>query len=248
MALPKINAPIFELNVPSDGRSIKYRPFLVREQKVLLMALESGEGKAVLQAVKQIINNCTIDEVDVEKMPIFDLEYFFLRLRAKSIGEQIDLNLRHTTGFNSNGIQCDHSTPVKLNLLDVEVHKTLDHEDKIVIDEETGIGVKFKYPNGELATEFDVEDEAIKTEIDVATKAMINCIDYIFDKDNVYKKEDSTEEELIEFFDNLSQEQFQKLSKFFETMPKLKHEVKWKCLGCGCEDQVTLEGLANFFE
>lgn len=247
MALPKINAPIFELTIPSNGQSIKYRPFLVKEQKVLLMALETGENKGILNAVKQIINNCAIDDVDVEKMPIFDLEYFFLRLRAKSIGEQIDLNLRHTTGFNSNGIQCDHNTPVKLNLLEVEVHKTLDHEDKIIIDEESGIGVKFKYPNGELATQFDVEDEQIKTEIDIATKAMINCVDYIFDKENIYKKEDSTEEELIEFFDNLSQEQFQKLSKFFETMPKLKHEVKWKCLGCGCEDKVTLEGLANFF-
>ena len=247
MALPKLQTSEYTLTLPSTQEEIKYRPFLVKEQKILLMALETGESSGVLQAVKQIINSCAIDEIDVEKMPIFDLEYFFLRLRAKSIGEDIDLNLRHTTGFNSNGIQCDHVTPVKLNLLNVEVQKTLDHEDKIIIDEETGVGVKFKYPNGELATEFSVQDEGIQTEIDVAAKAMVNCIDYIFDKENIYKKEDSSDQELMEFFDNLSQGQFQKLSKFFETMPKLKHPVKWKCLGCGCEDEVTLEGLANFF-
>lgn len=245
MALPKINAPIFELNLPSDGKTVKYRPFLVKEQKVLLMAMESEDNVAIFNAIKQIINSCAVDEVDVNKLPIFDLEYFFLRLRAKSIGEEVELNLRHPTGFNSKEQQCDHVTSRKLNLLDVEVHKTLNHVDKIILDEETGIGVKFKYPNGEISNEIDSDDE--KTQMDLASDAILNCIDFIFDKDNVYKKEDSTKEELMEFIDNLSQEQFQKLSEFFDTMPKLKHEVKWKCSGCGCEEKVSLEGLANFF-
>lgn len=246
MALPKINTPIFELNLPSSGKSIKYRPFLVKEQKVLLMAMETGDNIGIFNAVKQIINNCAIDEVDTEKMPIFDLEYFFLRLRAKSIGEQIDLSLRHPTGYNSKNEACDHVTNSKINLLEVEVQKVLDHTDKIVIEEETGIGIKFKYPNGELSSKFN-PDDVNKTEMDIITEAMINCIDYIFDKDNIYKKEDSTREELIEFIDGLSQDQFQKLSSFFDTMPKLKHTVKWRCGGCGCEEQVTLEGLSNFF-
>jgi hypothetical protein len=247
MALPKITAPIFELNLSSDGRSVKYRPFLVKEQKILLIALETDDSKGMLTAVKQIINNCAVDEVDVEKMPIFDIEYFFLRLRAKSIGETVDLNLRHPTGMNTNDTPCNHVTQTKLNLLEVEVQKNISHVDKILIDEETGIGIKFKYPNGELITNFEDSDSE-KSQIDLATEAMINCIDYIYDKENIYKKEDSTKEELLEFIENLSQEQFQKLSAFFETMPKLKHTVKWKCGGCGCSDEIELEGLANFFD
>jgi hypothetical protein len=245
MPLPKIDAPIFALNLPSTEKEIRYRPFLVKEQKLLLIALESDDQKATFNAIKQIINNCTIDEVDVDKMPIFDLEYTFLKIRAKSIGEIVELNLRHPTGFNSKGEVCQHSSPVKFNLMEVEVQRTLGHEEKIILDEEKQIGVKFKYPDGSMASK--VAEDVQNNEIDLATEAMFNCVDYIFDKDNVYKKEDSTREELVEFFQNLSQEQFQKLSAFFDTMPKLKHELKWKCLGCGCEDKFTLEGLGNFF-
>ena len=245
MALPKIQTPLFELNLPSTGQAIKYRPFLVKEQKILLMAMESGETSSILTAVKQIINNCSAEELETEKLPIFDLEYFFLRLRAKSIGEEIDLNLRHPGEVNSKGESCSYVTKGKLNLLDVEVQKSLNHEDKIILDENSGIGVKFKYPTADLAKNFtEVEG---KTELDLAAEAIINCIDYIFDKENIYKKEDSTQKELIDFVENLSQEQFQKLSKFFDTMPKLKHKVKWKCPGCGEEEEIELEGLANFF-
>jgi undecaprenyl pyrophosphate synthase len=245
MALPKIQTPLFELNLPSTGQAIKYRPFLVKEQKILLMAMETGETSSILTAVKQIINNCSVEELETEKLPIFDLEYFFLRLRAKSIGEEIDLNLRHPREVNSKGEPCSYVTKGKLNLLDVEVQKSLNHEDKIILDENSGIGVKFKYPTADLAKNFtEVEG---KTELDLAAEAIINCIDYIFDKENIYKKEDSTQKELIDFVENLSQEQFQKLSKFFDTMPKLKHEVTWTCPGCGQEEKIELEGLANFF-
>lgn len=246
MALPKIDTPIFELNLPSDGTSVKYRPFLVKEQKILLMALEAGDQKGILTAVKQIVNNCAIDpKVNVEKMPMFDLEYFFLKLRAKSIGEEIDMNIRHPSEYNSSGNKCDHATPVKLNLMDVEVHKSINHSDKIIIDEKTGTGIKFKYPNGEMATTFEISEG--KSQIEIAGDAIISCIDYIFDKDNVYKKEDSTKEEILDFIENLQQEQFQKLAQFFDTMPKLKHTIKWKCNKCQCDDDITLEGLANFF-
>lgn len=246
MPLPKIDKPIFELTLPSSGKTMRYRPFLVKEQKILLIALESEDQVAIFNAMKQIVSNCAIDEIDVDKMPIFDLEYFFLRLRAKSIGEIVELNLRHPTGINSKGEACNHASSYKLNLLDVEVHKTIGHQDKIIIDEEKQIGVKFKYPDGALASQVTENIEG-GNEIDQASEAMFNCIDYIFDKDNVYKKEDSTKEELVEFFQDLSQEQFQKLAKFFDTMPKLKHELKWKCGGCGCEEEYVMEGMANFF-
>jgi hypothetical protein len=245
MSLPKITTPLFELTLPSNGTTVKYRPFLVKEQKILLLALESSDQNAIMGAVKQIVNNCAVEpNVDVEKMPMFDLEYFFLRLRAKSIGEDVELNLRHPTGFNSKEVQCDGVTPGKVNLLDVEVEKTISHTDKIILDEENQIGIKFKYPDGEMSTSIETEN---KNDMELATEAIINCIEYIFDKDNVYRKEDSTKQELLDFIDNLQQEQYLKLSQFFDTMPKLKHKVKWKCTKCQCEDEITLEGLVNFF-
>lgn len=246
MPLPKINAPIFELTLPSTGQSVKYRPFLVKEQKILLMALNAEDNIGMVVAVKQIVNNCMVDPIlDVDKLPMFDLEYFFLRLRAKSIGEDVNLTLRHPTGFNSKGKECDGSTELQLNLLDVDVVKSISHTDKIILDEESGIGIKFKYPDGKLATTFTVDENS--NQMDVATDAMINCIEFIFDKDSVYQKEDTTKEELLEFIDRLSQEQFVMLTNFFDTMPKLKHEIKWTCSKCKCEDAITLEGLASFF-
>jgi len=246
MALPKINNPIFELTLPSTGATIKYRPFLVKEQKILLLAMESQDQKSVLTAIKQIVNNCAIDEIDTSKIPTFDLEYFFMRLRAKSIGETIDLKLRHPTGFNSDVQECDGITDGKLNLLEIEVIKTENHTDKIILDEETGIGIKLKYPNVNMAIDAGSNTED-KHQMDMATDAIINSIEYIFDNENVYKKEDYTKKELLEFIENLNQDQYLKLTKFFELMPKLKHKVKWTCQKCNCDDEITMEGLQNFF-
>jgi len=246
MALPKFNNPIFELTLPSTGQSVKYRPFLVKEQKLLLIALEGNNQNEVLTAIKQIVGNCAIDDIDPSKIALFDLEYFFMRLRSKSIGESIDLRLRHPTGFNSNNEECDHMTPISVDLLGVEVEKLEDHTDKIILDDETGIGVKLKYPNVDMAIATNKTIEG-KNQMDIATDAIINSIEYIFDKETVYKKEDSTKKELVEFIENLTQDQYLKLTKFFETMPKLKHKVEWTCKKCGCRDDVTLEGLSNFF-
>jgi len=244
MALPKINTPIFELTLSSSGQPVQYRPFLVKEQKILLLALESGEPKSIMTAVKQIIRNCVVgDNVDVDKLPTFDLEYFFMRLRGKSIGEVVDLQLRHPTGFNSKNEECENVTQFKFNIMEVEVQKTIEHSDKIIIDENTGLGIKLKYPTADFA-ELDVEN---LSQLDIASKLLVASIDYIYDKEEVYKKEDSSEKELSEFIDNLSQEQFTSVMKFFETMPKLKHTINWKCSKCGCDDEVTLEGMSNFF-
>jgi hypothetical protein len=243
MALPKINTPIFELTLSSTGQSIQYRPFLMKEQKILLLALESGEPKSIMTAVKQIINNCAVSTVDVDKLPTFDLEYFFMRLRGKSIGETVDLQMRHPTGLNSKEEECQHVTKFPFNIMEVEVEKTINHTDKITLDEATGLGIKLKYPTADF-TDMNVEN---LSQLDVAVKMLIGCIDYIYDKDEVYKKEDSTSKELEEFVDSLSQEQFKNVMNFFETMPKLKHNIKWKCTGCGCEDEVMLEGMGNFF-
>lgn len=244
MPLPKIENPIFELTLPSNQRQIKYRPFLVKEQKILFMALETGEAKAMVNAMKQIVSNCAIDEVDVEKMAAFDLEYFFLRLRAKSVGEEVELTLRHPTGENSKGVECDGVTPYKVNLLEVEVTRSEDHTDKIMIDEEKGIGIKLVYPKPEFIEELASSD---KSQFEIAAETISACIEFIYDKDNIYKKEDHTKQELIDFIDSLSQDQFQKIMKFFETAPRLKHEVSWTCAKCGCADKIVLEGIGNFF-
>jgi hypothetical protein len=243
MALPKIAAPIFELNLPSTGQAIKYRPFLVKEQKILLLALESDDQKSITTAIKQIINNCAIDPVDVDTLPTFDLEYFFVRLRAKSINEKVDLRMAHPGFKNKLGEECSHQTTVSFDLMELEVIKTPNHVNKILLDEKGGIGIKLKYPTMTI----DATLTGDESQMELATISILNSIDYIYDNENVYKKEDHTKQELLDFIDNLSQDQFTKLASFFETMPKLKHMIKWKCGKCGQEDQSELEGMSNFF-
>lgn len=249
MALPKIKSPIYELTLHSTKKSYKYRPFLVKEQKILLMALESQDPKEMLRAIKQIIVNCCIDELDVDKLPMFDLEYFFLRLRGKSIGEEIELKLTHPTGLNSKGEMCEFNTPHTLNVMEVEVLVSDEHTNKIVLEEETGIGVVLKYPTMSLADKLQNAgaDDTTKSQFDVIQSVVIDSIDYIFDNENTYPASESTKNDLVEFINGLSQDQFAKLTAFFNTMPKLKKEIKWTCQKCGCEDKVELEGMTSFF-
>lgn len=245
MALPKIKSPIFELKLPSTGKSIKYRPFLVKEQKLLLMALESEDPEEMFRAIKQIINNCAIDEINVDDLPMFDLEYFFLRLRAKSIGETIELKLKHNEEKNSKGDECKHVTPLTLNLLEVEVQKEGNHTNKIIIDEESKVGVVLNYPTVSLANK--LQKLGTQNQIDSIVSVIVQSIDYIFDAENVYPAKETSTDELLTFVNDLSQEQFGKLAQFFNTMPKLKHTIKWKCQGCGTSDKIEMEGMANFF-
>jgi hypothetical protein len=246
MPLPKINSPIFELILPSTKQAVKYRPFLVKEQKILLIASESNDQNASLIAIKQIINNCAIDKVDVEKLPTFDLEYLFINLRAKSIGEKIDLRMRHRTGYNDEGVECDHTTMVSLDLNEIEVDQEIGHTDNIILDEENQIGIKMKYPMFDDASLKNLNKKT-KHQMDNAMEAIANCVEYIYDKEEIYKIEDISKKELLEFIENLSQEQFLKINKFFTSMPKVKKEIEWKCGGCGSHDKVTLEGMSSFF-
>ena len=221
MALPKIKSPIYELTLHSTKQSYKYRPFLVKEQKILLMALESQDPKEMLRAIKQIITNCSVDEIDVDKLPMFDLEYFFLRLRGKSIGEEIELKLTHPTGLNSKGEMCEFNTPYKFNIMDVEVEVSDTHTNKILLDEESGVGVVLKYPTMSMADKLQVNDK--QNQFDVIQGVV------------------------IEFINGLSQEQFAKITEFFNTMPKLRKTISWTCAHCGCDDKVELEGMTSFF-
>ena len=239
MKLPKIETPIFSLTLPSTKEEVQFRPFLVKEQKILMMAVESGNAKEIMTAIKKVCSHCSVTKINLNELPSFDLEYFFLNLRAKSIGEEIELNLTH-----QNGSTCQHVETRKLNLRDVKIVETENHKDNFMIDEQRNLGVKMKYPQIDSNILDDIDK---KSEIEIATEAVINCVDYIYDKDQMYKGKDYTKEDLLEFFENLTQDQFQSVASFFDSMPKLKHTVKWKCPKCGENDEIVLEGIGNFF-
>ena len=240
MALPKLNVPVYEAILPSTEKVIKYRPFLVKEEKLLLTAQESGED-AVLPAVKQIIKNCVQGELDVDNMPLFDIEYLFLRLRAKSVGEEVTLGLKPWGCPNNEGELCEKTTKVNINLEDVKVIKDEKHSSKVMIDDV--IGIKLSYPDMNKLTKMGTEI----TSASEGMKVIKDCIDMIFTKDETYEKGSFTDKELDDFLDSLNTQQFMKIKDFFDTMPALKHTVKYKCETCGEEKETTIQGLNSFF-
>ena len=237
MALPKLNVPVYEAILPSTEKVIKYRPFLVKEEKLLLTAQESGED-AVLPAVKQIIRNCVQGELDVDNMPLFDIEYLFLRLRAKSVGEEVTLGLKPWGCPQNNGELCKFTTEVAINLEEIECVKNEKHTSKIMLDD--NIGIMMKYP--------DISQVGIKgSEIEMGMKVIKSCINMVFTKEETHEKDSFTDKELDEFIDSLNTKQMDKIRNFFETMPTLKHTVKYKCETCKEEKETTVQGLQSFF-
>ena len=238
MALPKLNVPVYEAILPSTEKVIKYRPFLVKEEKLLFTAQESGE-EAVLPAVKQIIKNCVQGELDIDNMPLFDIEYLFLRLRAKSVGEEVTLGLKPWGCPQNNGELCEFTTEVSVNLEEIKCVKDKKHTSKIMLDDK--IGIMMKYP--------DISQMNIKeTENDImGMKIIKNSINMIFTKEDTHERDSFTEKELDEFVDSLNTKQMDKIRNFFETMPTLKHTVKYNCKTCGEEKETTVQGLNSFF-
>ena len=237
MALPKLNVPVYEAILPSTEKVIKYRPFLVKEEKLLLTAQESGDD-AVLPAVKQIIKNCVHGELDVDNMPLFDIEYLFLRLRAKSVGEEITLGLKPWGCPQNNGELCNLSTEVAINLEDVKVIKDEKHTSKIMLDDK--IGIMMKYPN--------ISQVGIKgSDSEMGMNIIKSCIKMIFTEEETYESDSFADKELDEFIDSLNTKQMEKIRDFFNTMPTLKHTVKYNCKTCNEEKETTIQGLNSFF-
>ena len=238
MALPQIATPEFETVVPSTKETIKFRPFLVKEEKILYMALEGGEQNDVYSAIKKILENCILSDCNIKKLSAFDVEYLFLQLRGKSVGEVITLKLKHTDEDSA----CDHAEEVELNVDDVKMSEDPRHNKIVQLDE--NLGIQFRYPSmGDVMKTGDQSSEKLKLK---ATFDMLaTCVENVFDKDNVY--DDFTQEEIVEFIENLSKTQFEKASVFFESMPKLQHEIKWTCSECMKEETILLEGLQSFF-
>ena len=236
MALPKLNVPTYELVVPSTDEKVKYRPFLVKEEKILLIAMESGKSEDMLQSVKDIVDECTFNKLNLGKMPMFDVEYIFLQIRAKSVGEISKLKVL---------CQDDMKTyaNVSVDLNDIEVQVDDDHTNKIVLSDE--MGVIMKYPTIDSFTENKIDDINASNMLDVIAV----CIAQIYDKkgEEVYDSKDSTRKELIEFVEQLNTKQFADIQKFFDTMPSLRHTITVKNPKTKKESEVTLTGLNDFF-
>ena len=237
MALPKLNVPVYEAVLPSTEKVIKYRPFLVKEEKLLLTAQESGED-AVLPAVKQILKNCVQGEIDVDRMPIFDIEYLFLRLRAKSIGEEVTLGLRPWGCPQNNGELCKYTTEVAINLEEIECKKDKKHSSKIMLDDK--IGIMMKYPD---ISQIGMEG----SETEMGMKVIKNCVNMIFTEEETHERDSFTDKELDEFIDSLNSKQMENINNFFETMPTIKYTAKYTCKTCDEEKETTIQGLQSFF-
>jgi len=236
MALPTINTPTYELEIPSTDEKIKYRPFLVKEEKILLLAMESGKQTDVINAIKQIVTACTFGKLKIGTMPMFDIEYLFLNIRAKSVGEISELQLVAPDDKET-------TVNVSVDLNDIKVQVQDNHTNKVELTDEMGIYMTYPTVNGFAnsgATEVTAENM-----LDV----IVSCISQIYDKkgEEIFEAKDSTKKELIEFIEQLNSQQFKDIQNFFDTMPKLKHTIKIKNPKTNVESEVVLSGLSDFF-
>ena len=236
MALPKLGYPTFELELPSTGKTIKYRPFLVKEEKILLMALESQDEKQVISAVKDLIKNCVISRLKVDTLPSFDLEYLFLKIRGASIGEIINLTV---TCLDDNETKVEAT----ININDVEVTKPEGHSNRIMFDDKSGIVMK--YPSMQQFVDREFLQKEMKT--DEVYGFIADSIDQIFTEDEVFDSSTTTKKEFRTFVDSLTTKQFEKIQKFYETCPKLSHTFTVINPNTGKESEYTIEGLQSFF-
>ena len=237
MPLPKIVTPSFELTLPSNKKKIKYRPFLVKEEKILILAIESGGMKEITMAIKDVLKNCVLTRgVKIDELPTFDIEYLFLNIRARSIGESIDLV-----------ITCpdDGKTQVTTQIYidEVKVKTDKGHSKDIKIDDT--YTMRMKYPS--LDQFVDENFTFVEKESDNTFSLVASCIEMIFSKEEAWEGKDSTQEELVEFLEQLNSTQFKEVQKFFDTMPKLSHDIEVENPETKVKSTVTLEGLASFF-
>jgi hypothetical protein len=238
MVLPKISTPIYELEIPSLKKKIRYRPFLVKEEKILIIALESEDSKQIANAVKNVISNCILSKgVKVEDLSTFDIEYLFLNIRGKSVGETVDVL-----------ITCpdDETTqvPMSINLDEINVEVDPKHSRDIKLDDTLTLRMRYPSMTEFIKNNFDSGDGV---SVDDTFDLIISCIEQIYSEEESWTASDSTKKELLEFVEQLSSKQFKEVEKFFETMPKLSHTIKIKNPKTGVESEVVLEGLSAFF-
>jgi len=240
MALPKIDTPVYELDLPLSKKHIRFRPFLVKEQKNLMMALEADDKETIERNIKQVLTNCTITEdVDIDKLPVIDVEYYFINLRARSVGEMVENDYICTNEVN--GEQCGGKMKGVLNLLEIRID--IDPNQKDVIQITDKISIKLKYPEFSLVEKLSKKDSAV----DIAFEVVIDSIEWIFDGEQYYNANESTKEELMAFIESLNQDQFKKIESFFDDLPVLNKKIEIKCGKCGFDHTIDVEGLESFF-
>ena len=234
MALPELNTARYTVEIPSTGQTVTYRPYLVKEEKVLMMAMESSDSKMIIQTIVSVIKSCIYDEVDIDSLAMFDIETLFLELRSKSVGEKVDLKIKCE--------ECEHRNEVQINFEDIQKPVIDDSEKRVMLTED--VGVVLKYPALKDVERFaEHGDESIQS----AMKMITACIDSIFDADNLYDAKNETVEALDKFIDSLNNEQFTKLSEFFKEMPALHSTISFNCTSCNHANSEELRGLQSFF-
>ena len=238
MPLPKIATPTYELVLPSSGKNIKYRPFLVKEEKLLVLALESEDTKQITTAIKAVLRGCILTKgVKVDQLPTFDIEYLFLNIRGKSVGEEVELKITAPDDGET-------EVPVKIALDDIQVEKNEEHTNQIKLDD--NLMMEMKYPSLDqfIKSNFDFSG---KVTMENSFSLVASCVDKIYSADEVWSTADCTKKEVIDFLEQMNSGQFKEVEKFFTTMPKLSHTVKVRNPVTEVESDVVLEGLSSFF-
>ena len=239
MPLPKISTPLYELQLPSNGKKIKYRPFLVREEKVLILALEGGDNKSITNAVKKILKDCISTRgVKIEELPTFDIEYLFLNIRGKSVGESLDLIVTCPDDNKT-------TVPVKVYIDEIGIKINDQHKKDIVLNPNLTLRMKYPSMNEFIANNFEISGDV--DQLDQSFDIIASCIDMVYNDEESWAASDCTKKELKEWLQDLNSKQFKELETFFETMPKLSHTLKVTNPNTKVESEITLEGLASFF-
>ena len=234
MALPVLNAAKYKTIIPSLNKEVEYRPYLVKEEKILMVALESNDQKQILTAIKDVINNCLYDDINLNKLAMFDIETLFLRLRSKSVGE--------TTEIKAKCEECEHEHLQEINFDDIQPPEIKKVVTKIELTDD--VGMTLKYPSiGDIQKHDSDKMESVEGMMEV----VVDCIESIYDADNVYSAKDESRKSLKEFIDSLNSQQFSKLTDFFENVPALNYNLNFKCSKCGHKNEIELRGLQNFF-
>ncbi len=237
MPLPKIATPTYELVLPSSGRKIKYRPFLVKEEKILIIALESQDQKQIANAVKSILTGCILTKgIKVDKLSTFDIEYLFLNVRGKSVGEQIEVMVTCPDDGKT-------QVPMSINIDSIKVQKSDNHNADIKLDDTYTLRMRYPSLNEFIKSNFNAEDIKVDDTFDL----IASCVDQVYSEEESWTQEDCTKKELTNFIEQLNSSQFKEIEKFFDTMPKLAHTVKVKNPNTNVESEIVIEGLQSFF-
>lgn len=236
MSLPLQSTPIYKLTIPSSDKTVSFRPFLVKEEKALLLSQQSEDIDVMIGTLKEIISNCVKEPIDVEDLAIFDIEYMFTQIRAKSVGEVVPLIFTCSQCEQEN-----NKVRLEIDLTSIPLVKDPSHTNKIALFD--NVGVIMKYPNLDTLRKSDGKTE----DIDAVIEVVIDCIESIYTDDEIFHTKDQTREELNEFVMNLTKEQFDKLENFFVTIPKFRKEIEYDCPACGAHNKTILEGPASFF-